>query len=394
MKKIVSLVLALVLVLAIAAPAMAITGYEKPTTPTASAVAPYAGGISLIDASAAGLGVLSLNSPASNKAYVANEVVYFRVDLTTPAKTSMAPGDFWDSKLYISSTAASLIGAVMYKIHNSTSSVGTIPVVGWGYVEENKSDIAIDKNTLTIDLDDNCADENEYQPNCNKYIAGAKYVVIGYGVVKAQGEITAEIKGGNMEKFKKLDGQLSTDKYFIYDNLGTLLYAMYLSGNNVVVDVYKAGSVIGTVKFDRDAKYNCTKISVANADTQWAFMEVKYTVPVSYEGAVLESFDTITATNNYHLFNALKAAYEQVMTFFGFDYNAKGLLLDGHFTQMLNSFYANDSVTVNLYTQAITVPDPDVEIPQTGDAATTIGFVMVAMAIVAAAAVAYKKVRA
>ena len=52
MKKIVSLVLALVLVLAIAAPAMAITGYEKPTTPTASAVAPYAGGISLIDARA------------------------------------------------------------------------------------------------------------------------------------------------------------------------------------------------------------------------------------------------------------------------------------------------------------------------------------------------------
>jgi len=374
MKKIVSIVLALVLVLAIAAPAMAITGYVSPVT-QATASAPYAIDMTLVSDDAAGLGLLGLTAIATNKAYVMNEVIYGRIDVAANTKTTWSKWDYNEAHLVISSNAVALQNAIVYSIGTGASDVllsganGSVTVVGQAkadalnVIDMNFGDTPINTTTLFS------------------------------GVVQAQGSIVAELMGGNKQYFAGIKGTLSENvEYIIFNDLGEKLYGMKADGTNVRVGVYEKGSEIGCVYFVRDAKDICSAIyvSAAGVDSQ----VVSYSAPISNGGAIVEAIGTYTAADTSGVFKALKAVYDEVMAFFGFDYNAKGELLDAHFTSKLHSFYAKDEVAVNLYTSAITVPDPEVEIPQTGDAATTIGFVMVAMAIVAAAAVAYKKVRA
>lgn len=373
MKKIVSIVLALVLVLAIAAPAMAITGYVSPITQK-TASAPLALDMTLVSDDAAGLGLLGLTAIASNKAYVMNEVIYGRIDIAGNPKTTWSQWDYNETKLVISSNAVALQNAVAYSIATGVSNV--LLSGADGSVKQVATAKADALNTITWTVP-----------------ALANYSVLFSGVVQGQGSIVAELMGGNMQYFKGIKGTLSEKyEYIIFNELGEKLYGLKADGTNVRVGVYEKGVEIGNVYFVRDAKNICSQIFVG-AD-KWADKVVSYSAPISNGGAIVEAIGEFTAADTTGAYKALKAVYDEVMSFFGFDYNAKGELLDAHFTSKLNSFYAKDEVAVNLYTSAITVPDPEVEIPQTGDAATTIGFVMVAMAIVAAAAVAYKKVRA
>lgn len=374
MKKIVSIVLALVLVLAIAAPAMAITGYVSPIT-QATASAPYAIDMTLVSDDAAGLGLLGLTAIATNKAYVMNEVIYGRIDVAANPKTTWNAYDYKETHLVISSNAVALQNAIVYSIATGASNVllsgaaGSVTNIG-----EAKA------NALNV-IDMNFGD------------TPVNTTTLFSGVVQGQGSIVAELMGGNAWYFEGINGKLNKNfPYNIYNDLGELLYNMQADGTNVRVGVFEKGVEIGNVYFVRDAKNICSQIFVG-AD-KWADNVVSYSAPISNGGAIVEAIGTYTAADTTGAYKALKAVYDEVMAFFGFDYNAKGELLDAHFTSKLHSFYAKDEVAVNLYTSAITVPDPEVEIPQTGDAATTIGFVMVAMAIVAAAAVAYKKVRA
>ena len=64
-----------------------------------------------------------------------------------------------------------------------------------------------------------------------------------------------------------------------------------------------------------------------------------------------------------------------------FTYTAAGVLHPEHFFKKASIFYAVDQEAVTLYTASIVVPDEETEPPQTGDAATSIGFVMIALAI-------------
>lgn len=366
MKKIFSVILALVLVLAIAAPAMAITGYVSPIV-QATASAPLAVDMTLVSDDAAGLGLLGLTAGAVDKAYVMNEVIYGRIDVAANPKTTWAMYDWAATDLIISSNAVDFQRGYAYQIKGGTSDVllsgdnGSVTKIG---------DIKPDSNnkmTWTIPALEN-------------------YSVLFSGVVQGQGSIVAELRGGNKEYFEGIDGKLSTEAYYICDDLGATQYSMKLDGTNVVVEVFEKGAKIGDVIFGRDAKNICNTI-VVNGGV------VAYTAPISSGGAIIESIGGYTAEDTTGTYKTLKAIYDEVMAFFGFDYNVKGELLDAHFTSKLHSFYDVDTVAVNFYSNAITIPGADVDIPQTGDAATTIGFVMVAMAIVVAAAVAYKKVR-
>jgi hypothetical protein len=298
-----------------------------------------------------------------------NEVIYGRIDVAANPKTTWALYDYAQTHLVISSNCVALQNAVIYKIATGASNVllsgangsveqlGTAKANALNVIDMNLGDVPVSTSTLFS------------------------------GVVQGQGSIVAELMGGNTQYFAGIKGKLSTDAQYICDDLGLTQYSMKLDGTNVVVEVFENGAKIGDVIFGRDAKNICNTI-VVNGGV------VAYTAPISSGGAIIESIGGYTAEDTTGTYKTLKAIYDEVMAFFGFDYNAKGELLDAHFTSKLHSFYAKDEVAVNLYTSAITVPDPEVEIPQTGDAATTIGFVMVAMAIVAAAAVAYKKVRA
>jgi LPXTG-motif cell wall-anchored protein len=83
--------------------------------------------------------------------------------------------------------------------------------------------------------------------------------------------------------------------------------------------------------------------------------------------------------------------YNDVMKFFGFDYNAEGKLLDKHFARKAASLYLKDEVAINLYTGSIIQPDPNVIPPKTGDAASFLGFAMIALALAAMGFVVIKK---
>jgi len=187
---------------------------------------------------------------------------------------------------------------------------------------------------------------------------------------------------------------LSTDYYEYYNNNGKLLYLVKeVAGNDVVVINSDAQGNNYYFLFERSAKNEVEGIKYLGSDGNSSHQI--YFKTLAQGGVDTFTVQYFDAVKDAKAIAAIKAQLEDIFTYFNFVWEAKGLLLDGHFTQKLNSFYAIDSVDVHLYTGAtITVPEPEVEIPQTGDAATTIGFVMVAMAIVAAAAVAYKKVRA
>lgn len=93
------------------------------------------------------------------------------------------------------------------------------------------------------------------------------------------------------------------------------------------------------------------------------------------------------------VYNNLKAVYDKIFGFLGFDYEEANYMTNAHFehyfgtimTQEAKIVYPNGSVIVN---------PANPELPQTGDNASIVGFAMVVVAMVAAAVVTFKKVRA
>jgi len=81
------------------------------------------------------------------------------------------------------------------------------------------------------------------------------------------------------------------------------------------------------------------------------------------------------------------------MKFFGFNYDAEGKLRDKHFEAKDSNLFLKDQIAINLYTGSIVLPNGP-EVPKTGDAASIMGFVMIALALVAAGFVVSRKVRA
>jgi membrane-bound inhibitor of C-type lysozyme len=118
---------------------------------------------------------------------------------------------------------------------------------------------------------------------------------------------------------------------------------------------------------------------------------VVFSVPVSGGGSVVKSIGGLNADDD--AFEALNDAYEEVMGFFGFDYDAEGLLQAKHFERKATSLNLKDEAVIQLYTADIVVPG-GVTPPKTGDAATVVGFVMIAVAMIAAGVVVSRKVRA
>ncbi len=90
---------------------------------------------------------------------------------------------------------------------------------------------------------------------------------------------------------------------------------------------------------------------------------------------------------------ALKKVFDNYFAMLGFTYDGANAMTAEHFTKYFGTI---DEVVNTLVYPAgyVTVTNPTVEPPQTGDATTVVGFVMIALALVAAAVVTVKKVRA
>ena len=95
-------------------------------------------------------------------------------------------------------------------------------------------------------------------------------------------------------------------------------------------------------------------------------------------------------------YNALKAVMDEIYGVLGFDYDGAKYMTRGHYEQFFGTVMeGTDGLTYPTgYVAELVTDDPSVNPPQTGDNASVVGFVMIAIALVAAAAVTVKKVRA
>ncbi len=102
--------------------------------------------------------------------------------------------------------------------------------------------------------------------------------------------------------------------------------------------------------------------------------------------------DVVTSASSTG-YAALKAAFDSFFTALGFGYADAKYMSEDHFTKYFGTIMET-SVKIVYPSGAVVVAPPAVKPPQTGDATTVVGFVMIALALVAAAAVTVRKVRA
>ena len=93
------------------------------------------------------------------------------------------------------------------------------------------------------------------------------------------------------------------------------------------------------------------------------------------------------------VYNNLKAVYDKVFGFLGFDYEEANYMTNDHFEHYFGRIMADDK-KITYPNGSVIVNPVDPKLPQTGDNASIIGFAMIAVAMVAAAVVTFKKVRA
>ena len=93
------------------------------------------------------------------------------------------------------------------------------------------------------------------------------------------------------------------------------------------------------------------------------------------------------------VYNNLKAVYDRIFKFLGFEYEEANYMTNAHFEHFFGTIMA-DSKKITYPNGSVVVNPVDPKLPQTGDNASIVGFAMVAVALVAAAVVTVKKVRA
>ncbi len=100
-----------------------------------------------------------------------------------------------------------------------------------------------------------------------------------------------------------------------------------------------------------------------------------------------------TPADTSGVYTALKALFDMTFKTLGFKYAGSNYITEKHFEKYFG-IIKETSVKIVYPSGAVVVAPPSVTPPQTGDATTVVGFVMIALALVAAAAVTVRKVRA
>ena len=94
------------------------------------------------------------------------------------------------------------------------------------------------------------------------------------------------------------------------------------------------------------------------------------------------------------VYNNLMAVYDKIFGFLGFGYEEANYMTDAHFEHYFGTIMAAQSQKITYPNGSIHVNPATPNLPQTGDNASIVGFAMVVVAMVAAAVVTFKKVRA
>jgi len=145
--------------------------------------------------------------------------------------------------------------------------------------------------------------------------------------------------------------------------------------------------------FDVDSADKIQRVFLLNGTTYYqVLVDVNGVISFKDGNASIQVGDVANGT--LPAYATLKARYDFFMGALGFawDGTAKYMNEDLILDNLVKGASGSASVTFPAGYQSIV--DPTVKPPQTGDASTVVGFVMIALALVAAAAVTVKKVRA
>lgn len=382
MKKLFALVLSLALVVAFAVPALA-SGWAQLDwqIPVYKDITLTLTGLDLVQNTAA---VGSLYAPLSTYyPVVKNSRVHFYVEVNLPKASNISPAmerllKEWMLQLDVEVSNIELDNAFTRFIkYGKTIDTKELKVSDFGSISGGYLTVPFDYNYLmsmtggaacawgaefwgTVAKDGKDAVVNASAGFYNKFKNGVMVIDrdmdgIADFQVKAPG---AESWYGNAYVVDALNSKgVSQNTYVVFPVTG--------SGNNQKVD--KSQPVM--ISYDG----NLYAIVKSTVNTLAFMKDGKYA-----EGAV---------------YNNLKAVYDKVFGFLGFEYEEANYMTNAHFEHYFGRIMAQEAKIV--YPNGSVIVNPvDPKLPQTGDNASIIGFAMIAVAMVAAAVVTFKKVRA
>jgi len=368
MKKLFALVLALAMALAIAIPTMA-AGWDPivPETKPATAISFKLYGLETKENTAV-LGSLYQELTATYPLVKGTEVHFMAVvDIPAEAKLSDANNALIEAR-------------------------GLTLTISTDYIKITKATRYLDSaagNDVTSALN---ADKNEYTVVLDKTFRGStiKFEFVGEGTTAGK-DATVKASLGyynawDADTFKayNADGDLAftvTAKDVDKDTAGT--FTVSDGKNSIVFPVIKKAIDPTTV---------ITMTVAAGKNNAAGTFEVNRNV--ASELTFKDDADKVWGpTDTTGQYTALKAIFDNFFAMLGFEYAGANAMTKAHFVKYFGTI---DEVVNTLVYPAgyVTVTNPTVEPPQTGDATTVVGFVMIALALVAAAVVTVKKVRA
>ena len=174
-------------------------------------------------------------------------------------------------------------------------------------------------------------------------------------------------------------------KMEIYNAKGELAYTVFQGSNEFAV-VNTAGNF---VRFPVNSK--------GQIDTKGILVNDEWLITFGSQNKSEVDFWNITknvwASADAATFKAVNAIYEDIFGFLGFKFAECDYMTAKHFTKFFGTIgEVSASYTWNAGSVIVNPVTPD--LPQTGDNASIVGFAMIAVALVAAAVVTVKKVRA
>lgn len=349
MKKLFALVLSLALVVAFAVPALATGWATLDTAPVYKEIGIAVYGLEVTpNTSKVGELYAELKTPY---AVVKGTTLHFLVELTVPyANLSDAVKELIKVK------------GLDVKIATTNMTISKVELGGG-----NGWSLNADKDTIT---------ETYTNPNYSNKTVVFKYEV--WANANSDKETKVVATAGFYNKW-------DNGKMEIYNAKGELAYTVFQGSNEFAV-VNPAGKF---VRFPVNSK--------GQIDTKGIMVNDQWLITFgSQNKSEVDFYDVnnkVWASADAATFKAVNAIYEDIFGFLGFKFAECDYMTAKHFTKFFGTIgEVSASYTWNAGMVVVNPATPN--LPQTGDNASIVGFAMVVVAMVAAAVVTFKKVRA
>lgn len=349
MKKLFALVLSLALVVAFAVPALATGWATLDTAPVYKEIGIAVYGLEVTpNTSKVGELYAELKTPY---AVVKGTTLHFLVELTVPyANLSDAVKELIKVK------------GLDVKIATTNMTISKVELGGG-----NGWSLNADKDTIT---------ETYTNPNYSNKTVVFKYEV--WANANSDKETKVVATAGFYNKW-------DNGKMEIYNAKGELAYTVFQDSNEFAV-VNPAGKF---VRFPVNSK--------GQIDTKGIMVNDQWLITFgSQNKSEVDFYDVnnkVWASADAATFKAVNAIYEDIFGFLGFKFAECDYMTAKHFTKFFGTIgEVSASYTWNAGMVVVNPATPN--LPQTGDNASIVGFAMVVVAMVAAAVVTFKKVRA